>query len=441
LEDHDPVTRWVVQELGEPIKARAAGGDLHPKLEEFLEMMETTSLDESCGEGWHRGSQYEKKRAYSSVTASLKRSVRRKGVFLRLKKFKRMYGKRAEPVLRFEYKNWKRILAKPSRRWHAKRMPDNEAFGRIYREGASSEVNWSNIVSRMQVHAVATEDVGTLEASQNEYLRSQVKPGDNYGFDLPGQDAEGGSVAIVPWSQEPHLNFRLLGMQHGKKRAHVMPTVDDPEDISKVASLAWHVQFQTRRSRGEDEDPLPAATLEVYEDGDPQWVRPRDLASFDTLQTQLMVYRKELESQVKGCLLLSDRHLARPMQALMDKDCPVLILVQQLRRKGWKAVDRKIVHENTTVAPFDSEEATRKKKYFQCLWVLDQVMPLTTALPSREPVAYYELLLHGLRAEPGKQAKEYQLVVNRELRKKGQHDRIASPGGPGPGVRPHSRPY
>ena len=76
-------------------------------------------------------------------------------------------------------------------------------------------------------------------------------------------------------------------------------------------------------------------------------------------------------------------------------------------------------------------------------------MPLTSQLPSRECIAYYKLLLHGAAAEPGKSAKEYQLVLNNVLKtKKGKMIEIpaleddpteAAPYGiivPGPEVPP-----
>ena len=81
MSKHDPLTQRIERLYGEHIQVRADGGPIHPRLQEFKDMMDTANLDESCGEGWHRGSQYEKKRAYSSTTASLKRAVRRRGVF------------------------------------------------------------------------------------------------------------------------------------------------------------------------------------------------------------------------------------------------------------------------------------------------------------------------------------------------------------------------
>ena len=185
LSEHDPLTVRIVQELGPHIQARAAGGDVHPHLAEMLARMDTVNLDESCGEGWHRGSAYEKKRAYAATPAHLKRAVRRQGVYRRIRKFRRTHGKAGDAVVRFEFRKWKRILAKRASKWVPRRMSDEVAFGEIYRENASSEVNWSTVVSRMGLHHIETEASDNTGGAQNEYLRAQVQTGGHYSVHDP----------------------------------------------------------------------------------------------------------------------------------------------------------------------------------------------------------------------------------------------------------------
>ena len=418
--EHDPLTIRLRQEFGQHMRARADGGDVHPKLAELLEQIETINIDESCGEGWHRGSAYEKNRAPASSCAHLKQAVRRQGVFKRIRKFRKKYGTLGKDVVRYEFRNWKRILARRRTPWVAPRMTDKAAFGRIYREDASSEINWSTVVSRMDLHQIVPETADNSGAAQNEYLRSQVREGQHYGMDFPSDHASTSTALVPAEPQARNVQFRFLGSAHGHHRAHVMPTVGDQSDVSKTAALAWHVQFQERRMRGEGEDVLPPGSLEVFDSGDPMWVRPRDMAPFEDLQTKLTEYRHVEASPVEGCVVLSDPHLARPHHALMDKDCPVMVLIQQLKRKGWSSTDHQIVHTTTQLGEFDCVEATKFRTYFQCLWTLPTILPLTSAFPSRQPIAYYRLLLRGLRSEPYKQAKEYQVVLNADLRKRGE---------------------
>ena len=209
------MTRRIFEDYGDDIAARAAGGEVSARLMELIVWLKTISLDESCGEGWHRGSNYEKKRAYASTPASLKRAVRRKNVFLRLKRFRRKYGHRADAVLRFEFRNWKRILSKRRRKWTAPRMRDEEAFDAIYREGKACEVNWSAVVSRMDLDRVETDTPSAAEAAQNEYLRSVAEPGTCYGFPQE-QPQPASSRAIVPAGAPPPVHFRLIGLAHAR---------------------------------------------------------------------------------------------------------------------------------------------------------------------------------------------------------------------------------
>jgi len=419
IEHHDPVTRSIIADVGDDIQTRASGGEVTAELQALVDFFKTVNLNESCGEGWHRGSQYEKKRAYASTVSSLKRAVRRKGVFFRLKQFRRLYGKRGVEVLRFEFRNWKRILSKKRSKWRCKRMTDTEAFEQIYREGKASEVNWSSIVTRMDLHHVETDKATSSEAARNEYLRAQVQPGTSYGIEVPPPRAAD-SHAAPQSTVAPSVHFRLLASAHGHSRAHTMPTVEDQEDVSKTAPLAWHVQFHQRRDPCEGEPAVPEGVVEVFDDGEPQWVRPCSMCSFDQMQTSLMEFRTEQDSPVQGCTWLSDPHLARPHMALTDKDCPVITLIQQLKRAGWIVSESAVVHANTRVGLFDGAEATRFRGYYQCLLNLPKVLTLTKELPSRAPMAYYTLLLRGIPAMPYQSAHYYQCIVNTELRKKGK---------------------
>ena len=79
MEKHDPYTRWCMQTLGQHVVARSEGMELHVDLENELDRLATTPLDESCGEGYHRDVTYEAKRAARSAQLHLKQTTRRKG--------------------------------------------------------------------------------------------------------------------------------------------------------------------------------------------------------------------------------------------------------------------------------------------------------------------------------------------------------------------------
>ena len=79
LEKHDPVTQDIWKAHGEQIKKRARGGDEDPELLTIAKRIRTTPLDESAGEGYHRSSNHEKRRAEHSSQARLKQVARREG--------------------------------------------------------------------------------------------------------------------------------------------------------------------------------------------------------------------------------------------------------------------------------------------------------------------------------------------------------------------------
>jgi len=110
IEEHDPTTRDIWARLSVDITTRSPGGPVTPALKLQVRAIKTTPLDESCGEGWHRDSNHEKCRAPNSSDAHLKRHVRAKGVIKDLRRFCRKYGKEGKDIVRFELRNWKRIL-------------------------------------------------------------------------------------------------------------------------------------------------------------------------------------------------------------------------------------------------------------------------------------------------------------------------------------------
>ena len=112
---------------------------------------------------------------------------------------------------------------------------------------------------------------------------------------------------------------------------------------------------------------MPPGVVEVYDDGEPQWVRLTDIAPFVTLKSGLMHYTKKEASPNRACVLLSDPKVAVPPQLLMDKACPVLKLMDYLKQIKWQVAVRKVVHTDAMVAEFDGAEAVRYRTYFQCL--------------------------------------------------------------------------
>jgi len=197
-----------------------------------------------------------------------------------------------------------------------------------------------------------------------------------------------------------------------------MPTVETPQDKSITATMALEVQWQQEVPAQVGETP---GIIVVEPVGNPVWVLPTEIAPFKVMANRLMEYKVAVASDaLEGAVVLSEPTLARWHGDVMDPKCPCLTVIFYLKNRGWRPVDRAVIHDSTDIGEMDGAEAIKFRSYFQCLVVVDRVMPLTSRLPSREPVPYYRLLLSGTAAEPGWPAKDLQLILNGVLRKRGK---------------------
>ena len=207
MEKHDPYTRWFMQALGQHVVARSEGLDLHVDLENELDRLATTPLDESCGEGYHRDVTYEHKRATRAKQIHLKQTTRRKGVFRRLRVWRRVHGKRGRSVLRWEWRNWKRIVQPDHKRlWRPAKWSPARVLQRVYREDSSSLINWGTVVNReTNVHHASPGEVESSEACWNEFLRGQVNEGRHYSCEqqAPAPNTAASSTDVVPVPKPP----------------------------------------------------------------------------------------------------------------------------------------------------------------------------------------------------------------------------------------------
>ena len=59
-----------------------------------------------------------------------------------------------------------------------------------------------------------------------------------------------------------------------------------------------------------------------------------------------------------------------------------------------------MVHDTLAIGNMDGREAPRMRCYYQVLHELARCLPLTSGIPSQEPMSFYKLLLRGVRVEP-----------------------------------------
>ena len=196
-----------------------------------------------------------------------------------------------------------------------------------------------------------------------------------------------------------------------------MATVESAHDPMLTEPLALCVQFYDRSEAIAPDAELP----EVFAQGEEEWVAPLRIAPFDSLAHNMWEWRITRPSTiVPGCTQLDDKHKAKPKLLPLDPKCPYLIVRGHLRRLGWEPTAALCDHLDRAIGGFDGLKATRMKPYLQVLIAIDRTMVLTSHIPSREPMSFYNALLKGLKVEPGEKDRHYQMLLHSLKKRKGE---------------------
>ena len=190
--------------------------------------------------------------------------------------------------------------------------------------------------------------------------------------------------------------------------------------MQHIAPMALQIQREeiVQGPQAEPQDNLRVVRVM----SEPQWVRPQDITDFKTFSENLFVWTRALPSvDNDNCMALSAPAPAKCRFGILDDKCPVLELVSYLKKKGWIPVERgAVVHKDAVPGMFDATEASRQRRYLQVVTQIGKCIQLTSKIPSREVISYYDCLLHGIAAEPGQTHAVYALVLNRRRQKDGK---------------------
>jgi hypothetical protein len=100
------------------------------------------------------------------------------------------------------------------------------------------------------------------------------------------------------------------------------------------------------------------------------------------------------ESDVGGCLSLTDMQPVRPLMPLSSADIPILSLMDELDASGFVAVSRRVNHVQGGALEYDTRGVVSKRCYFQCLLAADELwLKGIQDFSSLHSAAYYRLLL------------------------------------------------
>ena len=429
LAEHDPLTQYLFEthrvDLDE--LAAQAGDDwvCSAALSGEVDIVNETPLDESAGEGYHRSTHHTRVRASGAKSPYIKESTRRKENIKMLRYWLKM-GQEGRRVLRYEWRNWTRILqTNPRHVWRSKRLQKRQVFERVYRMDTSNEFDWSQVCERIHApgqgstHVPEPEpglgaaekfDKAThdLHGMRIEYLLDVLQPLKSYSMNVPraDMDSSGRPVEVVETKY-----FQLLAVTHSGSRPELMPTIESHKHVTHRSRLSLNTQEFSAAPWVLGVDAAEGSAL-VYPNGNPQWVDWKDLAVFSILRTTLRVFRTSMGSETNpGCIVLSDPILAVPQHALTDMKCPALMFLSELYTRGWRPIRGRVVHESIEPGFMDSREAVRMKSYYMVLLKLPQCLPLSARIPSDQPILFYKLLLRGISTSPGLGEKAYKAIA------------------------------
>ena len=110
-----------------------AGGEVSQRLEAEVDAMTKIPFNEGPGEGYHRASNLQRKRAAASSDAYILASTRLDQNIECIRKWAQA-GSNGKKVVRYEWRNFKRIWqTKPSRAWVQAKMNNITFFNHLYR--------------------------------------------------------------------------------------------------------------------------------------------------------------------------------------------------------------------------------------------------------------------------------------------------------------------
>ena len=413
--EQDPLTVYLHDKHREGLVALAGsvGGDPvipDPTLVEEVADINNVPLDESAGEGYHRSTNHTRTRCTGAQTPYLKQSTRSKANVKLLRSFVRM-GPRGRRVVRWEWRKWKRVLQVERRLLHGnKKMKSVDVFRRVYRMDEMAQCSWSSDLVRAPGQGPAPVEPVDTKTRQSQELRSEyaecvLQPKRWFSISVP-RAALGADGEVVEEREVKY--FLILSRTLSGHRPHLMPTIETHSHTIATSRLALCVQgVSVRRPLALEGDDASAT---VYVDSDPVWVDWNDLGPFTDIVHTLMHFRQAVATDDQ-CIKLSDGVAAKPDFALTDERCPTLSILLGLKRLGWTSVSARTQHDSPAIANMDGREAKSMKLYYIVLLQLPTCLPLTTVIPSDQPVSFYRCLLRGITTQPHLGAYAYRALL------------------------------
>ena len=411
----DPLSRRIAENFRQDLEVVADGGPVSPGLQHEVNVIKCSPLDESAGEGYHRGSNMEHLRSPHASTQTVVQKVRCDVGYERLEQAIATFGKPMRNTIRYEWRNWKRILQSEKKKLHRNvNLTADAAYARIYRQDSMGRDNWDLVLNPRAPDEPSQDDDPDVDSVQREYMKSLFQPKQyfsvEHGHAAPPvppvlDDADLDMEEPPPPDTGPQV-FRVIGAHGARNRPKLMHTHESYRDPLLHAPIVFELQFYEWRTPYSVE----TGSAVIYPSMDPIWITLSKLATFeDIVYRTFRFYTATDDPEHQGCLVVSDRRVARPQIPLTDERCPVLCIFWYLQGQGWHYVKAACEHtlENIDKKVLDGRDLMRHKLYYMVLCKLEKVLRLTSSVPSTQTQLFYRLLLCGKRVEPGLPLQDY----------------------------------
>jgi hypothetical protein len=212
---------------------------------------------------------------------------------------------------------------------------------------------------------------------------------------------------VTAESHDKREYFQVLATQTRQARMKLVATHANLVDIQHTAPSSLLLQsVEVWRVDS-------SSSVTCYFDSDPEFVDVLTLGPLNIITNNLLVWEARA-SDTDSCIDLVNPVAAKPKAELSDDDCPVLCLLMELNRLRWHPMTELAIHVNDNDKRFDFRNATSKRKYFQVLLKLCDVLSRNDSVRSDQPQSYFDLLLRGESALPCLGDKHYKALLNRD---------------------------
>ena len=291
-------------------------------------------------------------------------------------------------------------------------MGASKVFERLYRMDEKAEEDWSLVASTIPAPGQGRSpdppppDAGGAESGplRVEYLLDVLQRQQWYSVQVPVERQ--GEDGVMVRRKEPQ-HFQLLNITSSRSRPRLMPTIESWSDPALRRQLALNIQETSTLPLADGEGDGDGSVI-IYPDAAPRWIGYEDLAPWHAVFSTLTRFTatRGIPNRA-GCLLLSGPEIVRTIHPLTDLKCPCLCILTELYRRGWQPKRRTAVHDSPAITEMDGRDAVKMKAYYIVILELDRCLPLTSSIPSNQPILYYRLLLAGREVEPGLGKDEY----------------------------------